>query len=237
MVYLGRIVGVGRTETGRPFVVYGVSGRSDSSRQRKAVPYDRRIAIGPLDQMTEEQHQQASLLMYDAITTSNELAVAVVSNGKHTNDIYDSLYKHAPLRRLVYSPLERLLHTPLEEWGAEPDRYHTPRIAGIIDLDGYAALGIVTKAKRPGVVSFVNVPSGKALVLSTYTGESTEPEAPNYRRTFDIIRKINLVGDTAPELAVSFFEWMDPEFVVCTASAVWFDEDYAWELAVKNLYA
>lgn len=58
-MYIGRVVGVGLTEEGKPAVVYGVSGRSPGSMARVAHRYPTRVFIGsslttkPYDKLTE----------------------------------------------------------------------------------------------------------------------------------------------------------------------------------------
>ena len=239
MVYLGRVVGIGITESGRSFVVYGVSGRSEASRQRKAVPYRTRVAIEPLGQPTEEQRQQAALLTYNAIKVFNGVTsefyywpYAIVSNGRHTNSL-----DHVCSQRS--SDDTDGFRKALKRWGPEPDRYNTPRIMAVKSLCGVSDIGLITQPNKPRIITVLDdrEPRGKTLTISTYSGDTTEPEASRFSRVRDIIRKVPLRGDTAQELAESFFEWMDPQFVVSTASAVWVDEKERWQLAVRNLYS
>lgn len=241
MAYLGRVVGLGRTEDRRPFVVYGVSGRSEASRQRRAVPYRARVAIEPVGEMTPEQLQRVNLLVYNAIKVSNGrfgedvsdwvYPYAIVSNGRHT----DSLHR---VCKNWGSDEPTELRGVLKRFGPEPDRYKTPRIMAISSDTGLRVMGIIAEDDKPRITTFLDDKEtwGNAFVLSTYSGRTPEPEAPTFRRAREIIRKIPLEGNAPEELSGSLFNWMDPEFVVSTAAAVWYNEEVKWVLAVKNIH-
>ena len=124
-MYVGRIVVVGKTD--RPFVAYRVSSRSFPNRVARITPEG--VAIQPLDPSEVERNPY---IAYNCIRVSER--GIVVSNGSHTDPIYEALEAGS-------SP-EDALRKVLAEMGYERDQYNTPRIAGIVTPErGY--LGIV----------------------------------------------------------------------------------------------
>ena len=225
-MYLGRIIVLGSTSEGLPCCAYAVSGRSESSKLRRAVVHDERITVEPLGQVSEEQQYQASLIFYDCIITKNEPPLVVIGNGKQVNPIFDLSSKEN---------LPRIMLNMLREFGPEPDRYNTPRIVGALEKssingDWASYVGMITSDNAD--VCSMTIQRNKQIYLSTYTGEGLEPKAPQFSDIKNILKNIELEGDTARDLADSLFDWVDPNFVVCTASAVWTGD--LWELAVKN---
>ncbi len=124
-MYVGRIVVVGKTD--KPAVAYRVSSRSFPNRVAHIT--DVGIAIQPLDPSDMEKNPY---IAYNAIRVSKN--GIVVTNGSHTDPIFEELEKGT-------SP-EEALRKVLEEMGYERDQLNTPRIAGIVtETRGY--LGIV----------------------------------------------------------------------------------------------
>lgn len=249
MSYIGRVVGVGATQDGNPVLLYGLSGRSAPSRSRVAKIHGNRVAIEPYGDMTPEQQAEAARLVYDAIATTGPkhwqgfIPFAVVSNGKHTRSIYRKEWSDVNAGHYAFDPAGILLGKILHRWGHEGkvgDRYNTPRIAGLIELNPdtghrYDVLGIVTdKSHYPNNVAVVPKTEGLANYISTYTGESAEPEAPSFKHASEMVKKIRIEGKTAQELSDEMYEFMDPEFVVSSAAALWVPKNSRWELAVKN---
>ncbi|MHB0998543.1 MAG: IMP cyclohydrolase [Armatimonadota bacterium] len=120
-MYVGRIVVVGKYD--RPFVAYRVSSRSFPNRVARIT--DVGVAIQPLD---EDDVRRNPYIAYNCIRISSN--GVVVSNGSHTDPIYDKLEQgidpHDALRQV------------LTEMGYEKDDFNTPRIAGIVTNDiGY----------------------------------------------------------------------------------------------------
>jgi IMP cyclohydrolase len=147
-MYVGRIVVVGKTD--RPFVAYRVSSRSFPNRGARITPEG--VAIQPLDPSEVEKNPY---IAYNCIRVSGR--GVVVSNGSHTDSIYDRL--DAGL-----SP-EEALRSVLEEMGFERDQYNTPRIAGIVTHD-HAYLGIV-RADGLEVAGFP-LKEGSCRLICTY---------------------------------------------------------------------
>lgn len=124
-MYVGRIVAVGKTD--RPVAAYRVSSRSFPNRVARITEVG--AAIQPLDPSDMEKNPY---IAYNCIRVSKN--GVVVTNGSHTDPIFEELEKGA-------SP-EDALSKVLEEMGYERDHLNTPRIAGIVTEDkGY--LGII----------------------------------------------------------------------------------------------
>ncbi len=223
MAYLGRKIWLFLTEGGRPGAVYSVSGRSRASREREAVyyPEERRVAIEPLD----KSQKADSLRNYNAMRFNDELLV--VSNGLHTEDIFNSPNRGESLR------------TILNKWGPEPDSLHTPRIAGIVDdklcYKSSFYLAMVTQGKEAVFVE-IEPEVGTAYGISTYSGNGTEPEP------FEIdelikrqLPELTIEGKSPEDIARFFVDKViDPEFFVCCSTALWDDDWWEWKIAILN---
>ena len=102
-------------------------------------------------------------------------------------------------------------------------------------VNGYW-LGIVTDTREPSVTvnNEFGLKAGEAEMISTYVGGTPEPQAPQFKHMYEILRRVPLHGETPEELAKSMFYSIDQDYVVCAASGVWMDEKNRWELAVRN---
>jgi len=221
--YLGRIVGMGLTSDGNPLLLYGVSGRSEPSKQRRAYPdiHAGIVRIDPIGELTSEQEAIRDLIIYNAMKLNPTLAV--VSNGRQTDEIFDLVTRfHNPNRLL----------TVLYGMGPEPDKYSTPRIGGAFYNNG-AKEGIAFKdealpAKKRSEIWQVDLGRGRVEFTSTYNGSISNPEPPPHPYT--ISRRVS--GGSAQELAQELYDAIDPNIVVCAVAAVLTDGN--WNLAVRN---
>ena len=222
MVYIGRAVGLGRTPNTNPVALYAVSGRSEESRARKATIHDGAVHIGPLDGSDNDP-----LRHYDAMTLVD--SSIVVSNGVHTNDIAEAYEK---VKRS-----EDAIKNVLDELGAEPDSYHTPRIAALFNFvqhyRGY--FGIVNEGREPNTW-YNTIEVGKAFMLPTYKGDRQDPRNVVVNDSQHIF-PLNLYENTPEELAEELYRMIDGYFVVSAVAAVWNFNDQKWEFAVRNLHA
>ncbi|MBI5061344.1 MAG: hypothetical protein HZB67_03445 [Candidatus Aenigmarchaeota archaeon] len=233
MVYLGRVLGVGITDSYddcEPTLVYAVSGRSQPSRERKATVPDAHRAyksydtvhIGPLDGSDDDP-----LRHYDAIMLTD--GIGVVSSGQHTNEIMRQLTDTTKKSEMV-------LRNVLSEFGYEPDEYHTPRIAGIVENDGFY-LGMVSEN---GVdIAMILPKPGDIFSITTYVGSDEENEKiiiPNALTIMRLPSDFDYVNGIANQL----YEWMDKDFVVCVSAATYFGGSASfnneWSVDVKNLH-
>jgi len=190
------------------------------SRQRKAVYYPKagRVAIEPLD-----KSKKADTLRHYNAMMFNDYGLLVVSNGLHTEDIFNSPDRSTEALRKM-----------LNKWGPEPDNYHTPRIAGVVDYPQYC-LAIITENKNARSIR-VRPKLGMAHGISTYSGQGIVPEPFDVNRfTHHTLPNVRIEG-TTPEDIAKFFanKVIDPEFFVCCASALWYEDDEKWKIATLN---
>ncbi|MCE5315435.1 MAG: IMP cyclohydrolase [Armatimonadota bacterium] len=157
-MYVGRIVAVGKTDN--PFVAYRVSSRSFPNRVAKVT--DAVVAIQPLD---PEDMKKNPYIAYNCIRISKN--GTVVSNGSHTDPIFDRIEKGI-------SP-DVALQTVLAEMGYEKDEYNTPRIAGVVTGE----VGYIGTVRADGVeVSSFDLEDNACHIICTY--EMDRIESKNY---------------------------------------------------------
>jgi len=247
MVYRGRIVGLGLTAEGNPAALYGVTGRSESSKARKGRYFNddwcvtRGIQIGPLGELTPEQKEKAHLFFYTAMLAKPKhklegiFPYLVVSNGEHTDEI-------AELRWDNPNDATAMIRT-LRKFGHEPDKLCTPRIAGEFTFDGTyhtAVLGIITKEQSSFQqympVGCKPLTNGVFKTISTYDGkDDVNPTAPIFKESIDeIILEMELNGETPQELAKEFYNALDENIRVISAAAVLINGE--WQMSRKDLH-
>jgi len=236
-MYLGRIVGVGLTGNGAPFAAYGITGRSEKSKRRVARISDdgRTIKILPLDELTPEQEKIKDLIIYTAFRTDPTGSVMFVTNGRQTDPMVEALQKDPRRARTT------IVESVLEEMGAEPDEpICTARIASSVDgMTREAVLGTVTRSHAATAVPITLKERGKALCISTYAGDEKDPAPDEFDALLDIVRHVEIVGESAEEISSAFYAWLEetnPGLVVCSAAACWNERGSRWDLAVKNLH-
>ncbi len=244
--YLGRIVGVGMYKD-KPFAVYGVTGRSDPSKERKAeiIEHDGIVRIGPSGKITPKQRKMGDLIFYNAMMIFEDPRVIVVSNGKQTE----------PTKRALVNNVEKYPHAIAEGFvkmgGAEPDKLRTPRVTGILDSSANAALGIVTDG---GICSqLIDVHEGGAChfkYVSTYLGSCGGAFGPRDHKNsgvrvptgrLDISPRVSetpvdLYGETSQALADNLYDFLPSDLRVSTAAAMWDPDINIWRLAKRNLH-
>ena len=194
--YPGRQLFVGITASGNPAVAYLVTGRSPASRERKASPVDDGIIIGPLGNQKYDPLRHYTGLKFD-----NASGIITVSNGIQTDAIFEAY-------RLLFNtdsaPARGYMKKLLDGARAEPDSYHTPRIAGIITYRHTAAepvliVGIKTYGISAGTFR-VKLEPGELTGVSTYQGEMEAPRAFNIDAELPVLRS---EVKTAEDLAAS----------------------------------
>lgn len=153
-IYLGRIVGIGRTQEGRMTAMYRVSSRSFPNRQ--AIAGDAAVRIVPKPGH-EGDVMKNPYIAYNCARIVGQ--TAILSNGSHTDPIAEKIASGMAVRdALVYS---------LAVMDYEKDDYDTPRIAAVVQAktaEGW--LGVVRKDGLD-VRSFTLEP-GDCFYLSTY---------------------------------------------------------------------
>lgn len=199
-MYVGRIVAVGKTD--RPFVGYRVSSRSFPNRVARVT--DVGAAIQPLD---PEDLKKNPYIAYNCIRVSKN--GVVVSNGSHTDPIFDKLEQGvAP---------DVALQQVLSEMGYERDDFNTPRIAGVVTPE----LGFIgtVRADALEVTSF-GLEDNTCRVICTYEMDRVDGKGHRFiAETVDEVAKYMVDGGIFADL----------ELPIC--SAAWMGE-----LAVYSLH-
>ena len=233
--YPGRIVGVGRTKSGKPLAVYALTGRSDMSKQRRAVIVGNSVQITPLGALTPEQEKSKDLIIYRAMSIHVPSRTLVLSNGKQTDPIFN-LTCHYGLS------IHDALYSAMNTMGFEPDSLKTPRIAGLILTSPYVKriLSMVVEDKTQPEEKMAEIATldagtpGMVDLISTYTGDYDNPKAPELNLHKNWIYSANVEGNSAIEIAQEVYDALDEKVRVSAISAVL--EHDGWMINVCNLY-
>jgi IMP cyclohydrolase len=165
----------------------------------------------------------------------NKSGIAAISNGIQTEAIFEMyrlLVNTAALAGKDY--LEKIM----EGAGAEPDSYHTPRIAGVITAQGENATPVFIMGMKgygqPARTFRIEFRPGTMLCISTYKGDMDKPEARDPRIA---LPEVDWSGKTAEELADFVFEmsaasYQGKDIRVCVVSGV-LSGSKTWKLAIK----
>lgn len=153
-MYVGRIVGVGRTPEGRLAAAYRVSSRSFPNRSAQRIGGSVRIVPKP---GSADAASDSPYIAYECLIWNE--SVVVISNGTHTRPIFERLKAgHTPRDAMVavLSGLDR-----------EFDQHDTPRICGVIDrANDLMWLGSVTATAL--AVTPIHVTNGQLAYVTTY---------------------------------------------------------------------
>ncbi len=169
--YPGRVVGVGMTPNNTPFVVYGLTGRSKSSKARKLAlePKGRRLMMvtKPTD-MSALQQGNVALLIYPVMMADDGRRI-VISNGAQT-----PLALKGPLPVALMSPHK--VHG-IDVTSYEPDEPNfTPRITAELARRERHWLSTFLSVRRSDgghplmTVNQYELVPGVARLLPTYAG-------------------------------------------------------------------
>jgi IMP cyclohydrolase len=192
-MYVGRFVVVGPD-----VAAYRVSSRSFPNREIRE--REDALTVGPTPDAPEMDNPYVE---YNCVRTTTDGAQAVLGNGSHVDPIVEKLDLGYPARDALVAPLLAL--------DFEKDDYDTPRIAGVLDDDGDAYVGIV---RRDAVlVKAVEEPT----IVATY--EKDAPEA----FAFDA---------TDADAAASEAYDLSFEHAVCAAGVA--RDDDGFETAIRN---
>jgi len=179
-MYVGRMVGLGQTPSGRNCLLYRVSSRSFPNR-RSVKREDRVVVLPKLG--FEAESLSNPYVSYTALRVSPMWAVA--SNGSQTDPIAEKLESGMAASHALALVLLGLDY--------EHDEYGTPRIAAIVPAIGNLGwLGVVSRAGLH--VQQVELIAGAATYIATYGG----------LEIVDASRKLPVVVETAEEVA----EWV-----------------------------
>lgn len=233
--YPGRLLFMGQTEENKPAFLYLVTGRSPGSRARVAMPVEGGVIMGPSG---DESYNP--LIHYPAVRFNHDTGLAVVSNGIQTNAIFETYKLMADLRRY---PRDEYLDMLLKGAGAEPDSYHTPRIAGVESknyfqglLESHFSLLGITTRHDSRLIDGTSIP-GAMKGVSTYDGSMLDPKP----FSFASYPYLGTELKTPEELAAYLFGIADSKYNgndvrVCTIGGVLLndasDAERRWDIAV-----
>jgi IMP cyclohydrolase len=231
--YPGRQLFLGLTRENNPCFAYLITGRSPESRERKGVLVGDVIRIGPLGNQAYDP-----LRHYSAVKFDNASGIAAVSNGIQTEAIFETyklLFNTASL------PSGDYMQKIMEGAGAEPDSYHTPRIAGLVtnplEKGGETVFLIGIKAYNQPARSITVTPAaGRLTGISTYKGSLDNPEA---RDPAAVLPEIEFKGLTALDLAAFLFDMSAADYKgndirVCAVGAIR-SAQTGWQFSIKNV--
>jgi IMP cyclohydrolase len=229
--YPGRQLFLGLTTDKRPALAYLVTGRSKESRERKAVQVDSTIRMGPLGDIAYDP-----LRHYTAVKYDNQSGIIAVSNGIQTETIYE-IYK---LLYNVGSPLTKdFMARIMEGANAEPDSYHTPRIAGVV-VDGPNPTLIIGVKNfwQPAIANQLIPRPGTLTGISTYEGSMDNPVATNPTAA---LPDLKFEGKTPGELAKFIYEISQAEYKgddirVCGIGIMRSADNKNWEISIINAH-
>jgi len=251
MEYPGRVIILGRDNCGENIVVYGLSGRSESSQARRLVKdaNEERISIEVTDQAQLEKGDPA-LLVYDAITTVKTIrgeGITVVSNGAQTNLIAGFVSRLSARPAGIEMPFESFLpfafcqphimrtkdNRDIDLACYEPDSPNfTPRISGAL-RDNFGMISIIKRSVDDSpLICFYRFPlaAGQGKMIATYDGPNPtgkgEPIPAFKGEPRDVCLRLGL-EDTAARI----YEAMG-KFVVSVACY----NPSKGECAIKNLH-
>ena len=152
-MYVGRIVGVGRNQSGKLCAAYRVSSRSFPNRRAEKTGNSVNIVVRP---ESADAGSDSPYIAYECLVWNERFAV--ISNGTHTRPIYERLRAGNSSRDSIISVLVGL--------DREFDQHDTPRICGLIDLaEDRLWLGSITATSI--VVTPVDVPDGQMAYITT----------------------------------------------------------------------
>ena len=156
-MYAGRIVAVGRTRSGANAGLYRVSSRSFPNR--RVVELGGRLAVLPREGHEGDVHKNP-YIAYNCLRIAGSWCV--LTNGSQTDPIAEKIEAGMAPRDALAACLLVLDY--------EKDDYRTPRIAGVVPLEGDQAwLAIVRHDAL--VVKAVPLEAGRARWISTYEGD------------------------------------------------------------------
>jgi IMP cyclohydrolase len=231
--YPGRQLFLGLTVTNNPFFAYLVTGRAPESRERKAVLVEDVVRMGPTGNTPYDP-----LRHYTAIKYDNQTGIASVSNGIQTEAIFET-YKL--LFNTASMPAKDYLEKILDGAGAEPDSYHTPRIAGLISssIDKVNPVFIIGMKgyNLPAKAVQISPKPGTMIGISTYKGDMDKPEA---RDPSGALPELEIKGATPEEIAKYLFDisaasYKGNDIRVCSVAGIR-SANLTWGLALKNVH-
>jgi IMP cyclohydrolase len=226
--YPGRQLFLGLTAAQQPCLAYLVTGRSPASRQRKAVPVDNTIRIGPLGDTPYDP-----LRHYPGVKYDNTSGVVAVSNGIQTEAIYEA---YRLLFNVGTTATKDFMEKLMEGADAEPDSLHTPRIAGAVTItkDGPILIVGIKTNLGPAAAYQIAPVAGKMSGVATYKGDMEDPEATDPQNA---LTELNCNASNPHDLAKYLYDlsaasYNGEDIRVCTVGGIY--SNGSWDIAVIN---
>lgn len=153
-MYVGRIIAVGKNQSGRFAAMYRVSSRSFPNRRTREKGDI--VAVVPKEG-SEKDIYKNPYIAYNCLRLMNEYAI--IGNGSHVDPITEKLETGMNIRDAIVSILYAMDY--------EHDHLNTPRITAVVDKkERLCFFGIV----RPDalLVQSIDPEEGKAYYMATY---------------------------------------------------------------------
>ncbi len=253
--YLGRVLGLVISYENFDGFAFKFGGRSKLSKDREFVRYENRGTVQFRSEPLDKNESFDTNRHYVAVMVDKETGLLIVSNGYHTENIFNA-YMNSDRHT------EAILRDILDKLGPEDDKLkdgtpvNTPRIAGVISYNGHINpdyyLGIVRPVevgkREPWITKAIQVePKTEELVfVSTYNGKENEKGVPlPFELDLFTPEKIPTVklpfvdGVLTPEILARYlFESCDQRFVAGTISGINFVScgGNNWEFGIKSIH-
>lgn len=225
--YPGRQLFLGLTTAQKPCFAYLVTGRSPESRQRKAMPIENTVRIGPLGATPYDPLRHYNAVKYDDTT-----GIAAVSNGIQSEAIFES-YKL--LFNVGTTATKDFMEKLMDGADAEPDSLHTPRIAGAVIVNKDSPIFIIgIKTHQAPAVAYQPAPAaGRMTGTSTYQGNLDNPEPTN---PSNALSELECDADDPRDLAKYLYDmsaavYKGEDIRVCAVGGIY---SATWDIAIIN---
>lgn len=228
--YPGRQLFLGLTVDRKPYLAYLVTGRSPESRQRRAIPIENTVRIGPVENTPYDPLRHYTTVKYDSGT-----GIAAVSNGIQT----EALYETYRLLFNVGTPATKdFIEKLLDGANAEPDSMHTPRIAGAVITNKDNPVFIIgIKTNNSPAAAYQVVPAAGSMIgIATYRGNLDNPEPTDPGTA---LPELEFNGSSPHDLAKYLYDisaetYKGEDIRVCTVGGVY--SGNSWDIAIINRY-